>query len=214
MRYLTSLMLAGLLFTGCQPRILSVQTEYLSHINLASYHVGTPDPRLRNPPLGQKLIVNWSLPTWDCNTAYELTVKIRFKNGTSAHESFPLANPKGTFVFPLLNEDYFTKGGFKTYVAIMSADGIQLEEWRHQLWVNIIEISENEGYEHEDDDENDDDEPIEWDREELETTSPNTEAESETDQQIYDEHYKGEGAIQRPIEDVTDPNQTQYKYYF
>jgi hypothetical protein len=196
------MVLTGLIFCGCQPRILSVQTEYLSHINLASFHVGTPDPRLRNPPLGQKLIVNWSLPSWDQDTAFELTVKIRFKNGTSSTTSFAVTLPKGTFVFPLLNEEYFDKGGFKSYLATMKADGIVLEEWRHQLWVNLIEISENEGSE---DASSEQDDEIDWDQKEDEP---------ETDQQIYDEHYKGEGALQRSIEQIPDPTPTQYKYYF
>lgn len=190
MRRLALSLLAALLATSCQPRILSVQTEYLSHINLASFHVGTPDPRLRNPPLGQKLIISWDLREWDCNTNYELTVKIRFKNGTSFQQVLTVNFPKGTYVIPLLNEDYFEKGGLKTYMASMSGNGLVLEEWRHQLWVNLIEMPGNE------------------EEEEESALKP------ETDQQIYDEHYKGEGAIQRPIDDITDPDQAPFKYYF
>lgn len=168
--------------------MLTVQTEYLSHENLASFHVGTPDPRLRNPPLGQRLVVSWSLPGWDNVTPYELIVQIRFKNGTSSFEQIPIDRPKGTYVYSLLNEEYFSNGGFKTYVARISRDGEVIEEWRHQLWANLIEIREDLG-----EDETEDE---------------------ETDQEIYDEHFKGEGGIQRPIEDVTDPDQAEYKYYF
>lgn len=200
MRCLTHVVLTGLLFCSCQPRILSIQTEYLSHVNLASFHVGTPDPRLRNPPLGQKLIINWSLPYWDCDTAYELTVKIRFKNGTSTSTSFVAKEPKGTFIYPLLNEDYFDKGGFKSYLATITADGVFLEEWRHQLWVNLIEISENV-----EDEQEDLDDDLDWD---IHADD------DDTDQEIYDEHYKGDGALQRSIEEVPDPTPTQYKYYF
>ncbi len=191
MRYL---ILAALLLTGCGGKILMVQTDYLSHENLASFHVGTPDPRLRNPPLGQRLIVNWSIPHWNQLTPYTLTVKIRFKNGTSTEENLEIHKSKGTYVFSLLNEEYFAREGFKTYIATIKSDGAVLEEWRHQLWANLIEITEDEGEEGYD---NESEEEIE-----------------DTDKENYDEHFKGEGGLQRQIDDITDPNQTEYKYYF
>lgn len=184
------------LLGSCHPRILTVQTEYLSHENLASFHVGTPDPRLKNPTLGQKLIVNWSIPHWSELTPYELSIKIRFKNGTSAEETIPVCRASGTYVYALLNEDYFSRGGFKTYVASITFDGVIIDEWRHQLWATVIEIPENDGYDDDDDDD------------EAECVEP------ETDQEIYDAHYKGAGGIQKPIEDATDPTQAEYKYYF
>ena len=168
-----------------------MQTEYLSHENLASFHVGTPDPRLRNPPLGQRLIINWSLPKWDGLTPYELSLKIRFKNGTFTNEQIPLDRASGTYVFSLLNQEYFNRGGFKTYIATISSDGEVIEEWRHQLWANLIEIQEEPG---EDEDGDDTDE-----------------GEDESVQESYDEHYKGEGGIQKSID---DPDPAEYKYYF
>lgn len=183
--------LAVVCLCSCQTSILTVQTEYLSHENLASFQVGTPDPRLRNPPLGQKLIVNWSIPLWDPMTNYELLVKVRFKNGVTGSETISIDRSKGSYVYTLINEDYFATGGLKTYLAVILYDGKVMEEWRHQLWANVIEIPNSD----EDQLIDEDDEP-------------------QTDQEIYDEHYKGEGGIQRPIEDITDPDQAEYKYYF
>lgn len=175
------------LLGSCQTRILTVQTEYLSHENLASFHVGTPDPRLANPPLGQKLIVSWSIPHYCGEETYDLFVKIRFKDGTLVEETRAIYKPTGTFVYPLLNEEYFARGGFKTYVAGIGRDGEIIEEWRHQLWANVIEIPENDGYDDEDSE--------------------------QTDQEIYDEHYKGAGGIQKQIEEPIEINEAEYKYY-
>ncbi len=178
---------AAALLTSCQPRILTVQTEYLSHINLASFHVGTPDPRLANPPLGQKLIVSWKIPNYCTHAEYDLIVKIRFKDGKLIERTIPVTRPTGTYVHALLNNDYFNSGGFKTYLVNIGVDGEVMEEWRHQLWVNVIEIP------HEDIDEAE---------------------EEQTEQEIYDEHYKGAGGIQKPIEEPIEINEAEYKYFF
>jgi hypothetical protein len=179
---------AAIAFLGsCQSRILTVQTEYLSHENLASFHVGTPDPRLANPPLGQKLIVSWKFRYYCPQVNYDLIVKIRFKDGELVERIIPVTCPKGTYVYALLNDDYFKRGGFKTYVASIGIDGEIMEEWRHQLWVNVIEIPRDEGY---DDDED------------------------QTEQEIYDEHFKGAGGIQKPVEEPIEINEAEYKYFF
>jgi len=196
MFFLIPFVVISQIFQCCNNKLLTVQTEYLSHENLASFHVGTPDPRLRNPPLGQRLIINWSLPKWNGITPYDLSIQIRFKNGTSANEQMTLNKSSGTYVFSLLNQEYFNRGGFKTYVATISSNGQVIEEWRHQLWANLIEIQEEHG---------DDDEGGEENGEEEGGS------EEESVQESYDQHYKGEGGIQK---DSDDPDQAQYKYYF
>jgi hypothetical protein len=44
----------------------------------------------------------------------------------------------------LLNEEYEKSGGILTYKAqILTQEGEVFREWRHQLWVNLIQVSDN-----------------------------------------------------------------------
>src|ERR1051326_7558271 len=80
MKYLCLGLLAVLL-VSCSQSCLKIQTDYLSHKTLASYYVGTPDPRQNDPAIGQRLIIGWSVPksylTYD---NLRLEVSIRFRN--------------------------------------------------------------------------------------------------------------------------------------
>ena len=71
-------------FNSCTLHRLSVQTQYLSHESLASYHVGTPDPRLYDPVIGQRLLIQWSLCAQEIeNQELSLYLKVRFRNRQS-----------------------------------------------------------------------------------------------------------------------------------
>lgn len=125
-----------ILFTGCSSEYLTIYTDYLSHENLASYYVGTPDPRLNHPPIGQRLILSWSVPKEYEDLHLEMT--IRFRNREELQESLCLNRHSGTYIYSLEDEDYFEKKGILTYkVDLYSKDEI-IEEWRHQLWTERI----------------------------------------------------------------------------
>lgn len=135
------LFLSLLICSSCANSFLSVHTDYLSCENLASYHVGTPDPRLNNPPIGQRLIVIWAVPR-PClyyNDLY-LDVTIRFRNREEIRERVEVDRMHGTYVYELLNDDYIEKGGMLTYKIDLIGDGYILEEWRHQIWTETIDI--------------------------------------------------------------------------
>lgn len=142
-RFLIPIMLAAL--TGCKETYISVHTDYLSHENLASFIVKTPDPLLNNPPIGQRLIISWSVPP--CYMDFDdihLSITIRFRNNTQIVEEVPLTQRKGTFVYPVLNEDYFTTRGILTYkVDLLNNDNV-LEAWRHQIWTEFITVESTE----------------------------------------------------------------------
>jgi hypothetical protein len=152
---LANLPLIGLillsLLSSCNPiaPCLSVQMGYLSHENLASYYVGTPDPRLNNPPIGQRLIVNWSLPKTYLSTYSDLHLElyIRFGNRQEIVERIAVCKKQGTYMYLLLNEDYCAKKGILTYKLDLIGDGCILKEWRHQIWTELIELTSNSGTE-------------------------------------------------------------------
>lgn len=132
------------LFFGCTRQVLTVQTEFLSHENLASYHVRTPDPRLWNPPIGQRLLINWRIPVYFGKmTDLKLVLKLRFYDHTEKTELIEVAKPTGIYIYSLLNEEYCEKKGILTYKAQLWSGNHILDEWRHQLWVELITLQQD-----------------------------------------------------------------------
>lgn len=127
------------LMMGCSSDHLIVYTDYLSHENLASYHIGTPDPRLNDPPIGQRLLISWSLPPeYLRKESPHLAVMIRFRNREELKLTIDICKSSGTYIYSLLNEEYFEKNGILTYkVDLMTNDEV-IEEWRHQLWTELL----------------------------------------------------------------------------
>jgi hypothetical protein len=125
--------------TSCTYRPLVVQTEYISHENLASYQVGTPDPRLNEPMIGQRLILTWSIPKSYLD--YEdlhIHLKVRFHSREEEELEIPVHSHYGTYVYSLVDEKFCASRGILTYKAEMIANHCILEEWRHQLWSELI----------------------------------------------------------------------------
>lgn len=131
-------------FSGCNREHLSVQTQYLNRDNLASSRVRTPDPMLYAPLVGQRLIISWALPKsyFDQNPIY-LKVTIHFGNHTSMIETVPICQFRGTYVYQIMNEEFLEKEEIVTFKIDVVKDGIVLEEWRHQLWAELISVGEN-----------------------------------------------------------------------
>jgi hypothetical protein len=136
------LCLTGIGLTSCSLHRLSVQKQYLTHENLASYTVGTPDFRLDNPSVGERLVISWSLPK--CEKMYEsLTFKLRvhFRNRVEDQQTRILEQPSGYYVYNVRDEKFCQTGGILTYKVDLFRDGILLEEFRHPLWVELIQLN-------------------------------------------------------------------------
>lgn len=124
--------------TSCMER-LTVHTEYLSYKNLASFHVGTPDPELFCPTVGQRLVIHWTLPNSFCSyNQLTLKIKIRFSNNEETEVNVRLNHLQGTYIYSLLNDDFFEKCGILTYKVDLLGDDLVLETWNHQLWAERI----------------------------------------------------------------------------
>ncbi len=138
------LLLNLLIFSSCsQNTYLSVQTVYFTRESLASYYVETPDPMLINPPVGQKLLVTWSLPgTYLDYADLHLNIRIRFRNREEVNFNVPIEKTCGTYIYVVANDDFFNTNGILTYKVDLWGGGIVLEEWRHQLWHELIHVGE------------------------------------------------------------------------
>ncbi|MFI5343180.1 MAG: hypothetical protein ACHQUC_03055 [Chlamydiales bacterium] len=133
-----SLLAIGFL-TSCQVHHLNVQTQYLTHENLASYYVGTPDPEKDCPTIGQRLLIEWSLPTDDlCSGDLKLNLKIRFRNKKEDEVWVPINEKSGTYLYYVINKKYCQTGGIATYKVDLIGNGCILETWQHPLWSELI----------------------------------------------------------------------------
>lgn len=125
--------------SGCVPRDkLSAFSEYVNREDLASYLVGTPDPSLNYPTVGQRLYISWNLPKEYACQELMLKLYMRFRDRTEVIQSVQLDQISGTYVFELLNDDYFNHKGFLTYKIELLADQELVEKWYHQMWVELI----------------------------------------------------------------------------
>jgi len=131
----------SLLLAGCNRQRLSVQSDYLSRENLASYHIGTPDPLLNQPRIGQRILVEWSLPEeYLSYSDLHMAMKVRFGNRQEIEKYVSIYKSKGCFEYSLTDEEYIDKEGIVTYKVDIIGGANILEKWRHQLWTELITL--------------------------------------------------------------------------
>lgn len=143
------LLLAG---SSCSHRTshLNVQTVYLTRESLASYYVESPDPMLLDPPVGQKLLVSWGLPyNYLDYDDLHLHISIRLKNHEEVDLNIPVEKTSSFYTYTILGETYFETKGILTYKVDLMGGGCILEEWRHQLWHEMIRVGEESSSESE-----------------------------------------------------------------
>lgn len=132
-----------LIFSACARPYLSLSQEKVDINSLASTYVGSPDPLHDHPPMGQKIIITWSLPDVVFEQKPHIDLHLLFWNNTVEVVKYPLNQPSGTKVYYLLDKEYADKRGILTYKAdIVTDDGTVFFEWKHQLWVNLIHIED------------------------------------------------------------------------
>ena len=122
--------------SGCYKNHLYVQQEHLSREWLASSHVGTPDPRQSDPPVGEKLIVAWDFPLSLFEEQLRLDVVVRFWDQSERVVSYVLPRKRGVESFGFDESE-----NILTYrVQVLNGQGVCLEEWKHHFWTELIRI--------------------------------------------------------------------------
>lgn len=139
MRFLCLLM--ALLLAGCHRSYLDVRSEALYPSYLASEKIDAPDPN-RLAFYGQQIVIHWRLPP-DCFDAYpfEILLTIRYKDFTFQTFSYPISDRRGYWVYQLLNDEYWEKGGILSYKVELYKEDELFDEWQHHVWADWIEIS-------------------------------------------------------------------------
>ncbi|MGR3973552.1 MAG: hypothetical protein QRY72_03150 [Candidatus Rhabdochlamydia sp.] len=132
-----------LLCVSCQKYDLYLQQIPVTAKSLASYTVKSPDPRQKNPPFGQQIVINWSIPLPLLLQKPQVILTLIYRNHTEESFSYPIEYQRGEHVFSLLNEEYLQKQGILTYKAkIRLEDGTVYRKWKHQLWTHLITVEE------------------------------------------------------------------------
>jgi hypothetical protein len=139
-KYLIPLMLLA----SCGKRsYLSLMQDRIDARYLASTHVGTPDPRQACPPYGQRIIIDWFLPEEISYQNPHIDLHLLFWNNTTEVVTYPIKGRMGNKVYYLLGKEFDEKKGVLTYKAeIVTEDGVVFTEWKHQLWVNFINVEQ------------------------------------------------------------------------
>jgi hypothetical protein len=116
---------------SCQTAPLRVRREFLSRERLASFIVETPDPNLTSPPIGESLVVSSSLG----EKGLSLKATLRFMNG---EEEIIYTVLKKINRFDLINENYFKKGGIRTYkLEVLNGAKEQVTTFYHPLFKEL-----------------------------------------------------------------------------
>jgi hypothetical protein len=130
-----------ILFSSCQKYYVAVRQVPVGPDYLASVHVNTPDYRKENPPVGQKLVIDWTVPIEVLEKKPHIDLYLFFRNHTEKKVSYPIELRNDSVVYSLLNDEYKNSKGLLTYRAeIVTDDGTVYREWKHQLWVKLLTV--------------------------------------------------------------------------
>lgn len=129
--------------TGCSRYYVDVSRQKINATYLASTSVGTPDPRQKNPPLGEMLVINWQIPMKMVKENPQLRLYVIYWDNEERVFTWSLKKWKGYRTLSVLNKEFMRTRGFLTYRAeIVTEDGEIYREWKHQLWVNLIKVED------------------------------------------------------------------------
>ncbi len=102
--------------------------------------VRSPDPRQAHPPIGQQLVVDWQVPQALLKRNPICILHVIYWDYTEETFTHKIDRKIGHWTYDLLNEAFFARKGILTYRAeILTSDGEVYKEWKHQLWVNLIQ---------------------------------------------------------------------------
>lgn len=122
-----------LLFTGCQKYYVEVYKERVSRETLASTFAESPDPRQKNPPHGEKLLVTWRLPKEAVKNPLILVLQVVREDFSEVTEVYPVDKRRGLITYGLEEKKILT---YRASIQTLSGDVV--EEWTQALWFSVI----------------------------------------------------------------------------
>lgn len=108
--------------------------------SLASTFVESPDPLQEAPPTGEKLIIEWYIPSKMQSDGTSLSLHVIFRNYTEESLSIPVTDTWGYYAYELIDDAFDEKKGILTYkVELVDGQGEVIKEWQQSLWVTLIQ---------------------------------------------------------------------------
>ncbi len=105
--------------------------------------MGTPDPRQKNPPIGERLVIEWNVPIGVIKEESSLHLQVIYKDYSQSFFTYPMPYRLDYVVYTLEGKEYKEKQGILTYKAeIVKKDGSIFRQWKHQLWAELVIIEE------------------------------------------------------------------------
>lgn len=143
MKYIATLLLLLISFSSCQKYGLEVRRQRVDQTYLASTHVGSPDPRQECPPCGQMVVIEWWVPRELLCQNPKICLHLVLWDYTQRTVVFPIDKRIGYETYFVIGKDFESTCGIITYKAeIITEDGCVFRDWKHQLWVDLIQIEE------------------------------------------------------------------------
>lgn len=131
------------LCASCTHEHLYVRNDYLTPETLASTQVGAPDYRRECPSIGQRIMIYWDLPPECMDGEVELVLHLRYRNSEYNIIRRPIRKARDSYVYSVLDDDYCYTQGVLTFKVEVQVDRYVAYRWRHQIWVQPIEIFDN-----------------------------------------------------------------------
>lgn len=134
-----------LLITSCYKNYLYVHHEKMDSTYLASSHVGTPDPRKKHPPEGQRISIAWDFPLSVYRENLTLITTVRFWDNKQDVFVCKIPRKRGYVCYKFQDDTENKAKKILTYkVDVFNEDGILVDQWKHQFWKELIKINKDE----------------------------------------------------------------------
>lgn len=118
-----------------------MQQEWVDANFLASSKIGTPDPRQKNPPFGQRLIIAWDFPRSAMQKKLTLVATVRLWDNTQEVRTLPIERKRDAAAFFFSNQEPDKDRRILTYrVQVFSEEGEEVQKWEHPFWTELIDI--------------------------------------------------------------------------
>jgi len=131
--------------TSCYKNYLYVHHEKMDNTFLASSHVGTPDPRQKHPPEGQRIAISWDFPLSIYRENLTLITTIRFWDNKQDVFVYKIPRKRGYVFYKFQDETKNKTKKILTYkIDAFNEDGVLVDQWKHQFWKELITINKEE----------------------------------------------------------------------
>jgi len=131
------LIIALILFNGCQKTYLTVQQKWIDKGTLASTFVGSPDPLQEDFPYGKKVLIGWDFPLSVYMKNPYLLFTVRLWDQTEHTYRYEIDQKRG-FAAMFFSEKDPAKKLLTYKIDILDKEENILEVWEHQFWVELI----------------------------------------------------------------------------